>query len=691
MSFHKKALYTDMTQNYLTPVEPMPHSRVKVRFRTGRGNVDRVTICYNGQKVIMRKDSFDDMFDYYAYHIRLTDEPIYYHFEVEAEDESCYYNRLGISKSEEARYDFILVPGFATPDWAKGAVVYQIYVDRFYNGDSSNDVVNDEYFYQGRPVKHAGHWNDPVSRTDEGTFYGGDIQGIIDKMDYLEGLGVEVLYLNPIFVSPSSHKYDIQDYRHIDPHFGKIVNREECGLNDGYEQYRGITTNRENLEASDRLFAKLVEEAHKRGMKVILDGVFYCCGSWHRFMDKEGIYANGDTCSIKGAYQDSNSPYREYFQYKNPQDANSYENWWGYEAYAKFNYENSRKLYEYILSVAVKWVSKPFCADGWRVDVAASVGNNREWNHYFWQDFRKAVKAANPEALIIAEHYGPAKSWLMGGEWDSVMNCEAFMEPVSWFLTGMERHANQYRREWLGHSDIFWTSVETGNMGFTNQCAVTAMNELSNHDNARFLTRTNHTVGRIENTPGQKAELGVSKAVLREAVIMQMTWPGSPVIYYGDEAGVCGFTDPDSRRTYPWGHEDKELIGFYRAMIRIHKQNPELKTGSMMVLYAQPYVTAYARFTQKEQTIVIINCGDSIKDISMAVWQVGIPAETTMKRIMVTTKDGYNAEPAELPVHKGKLEVSLLPQSGIVLKHHNKKLAKQRNFLKVPIDFGSRF
>ena len=691
MSFHKKALYTDMTQNYLTPVEPMSHTRVKVRFRTGRGNVDRVTICYNGQKAIMRKDSFDDIFDYYAYHIRLTDEPIYYHFEVEAEDESCYYNRLGISKSEEARYDFILVPGFATPDWAKGAVVYQIYVDRFYNGDSSNDVVNDEYYYQGRPVKHAGHWNDPVSRTDEGTFYGGDLQGIIDKMDYLEGLGVEVLYLNPIFVSPSSHKYDIQDYSHIDPHFGKIVNREECGLKDGYEQYRGITTDRENLEASDRLFVRLVEEAHKRGMKVILDGVFYCCGSWHRFMDKEGIYANGDTCSIKGAYQDSNSPYREYFQYKNPQDANSYENWWGYEAYAKFNYENSRKLYEYILSVAVKWVSKPFCADGWRVDVAASVGNNREWNHHFWQDFRKAVKTANPEALIIAEHYGPAKSWLMGGEWDSVMNCEAFMEPVSWFLTGMERHANQYRREWLGNSDIFWTSVETGNMGFTNQCAVTAMNELSNHDNARFLTRTNHTVGRIENMPAQKAELGVSKAVLREAVIMQMTWPGSPVIYYGDEAGVCGFTDPDSRRTYPWGHEDKELIGFYRAMIRIHKQNPELKTGSILVLYAQPYVTAYARFTQKEQIIVIVNCGESIKDISMPIWQAGIPVETTMERIMVTTRDGYNTESAELPVHRGKLKVSLLPQSGIVLKHRNKKLAKQRNFLKVPIDFHSRF
>ena len=691
MSFHKKALYTDMTQNYLTPVEPTPHTRVKVRFRTGRNNVERVTICYNGQKAIMRRESFDDMFDYYMYHIRLTEETLYYHFEVEAGEESCYYNRLGISKSEEARYDFVLVPGFSTPDWAKGAVVYQIYVDRFYNGDTSNDVVDGEYYYQGGPVEHAGSWDEPVGRNDDRKFYGGDLQGVIDKMDYLEGLGVDVLYLNPIFVSPSCHKYDVQDYRHIDPHFGKIVQRGESGLKDGYEQYRKITTDKANLEASDRLFAKLVEEAHKRGMKVILDGVFYGCGAWHRFMDKEGIYANSDIPCEKGAYQDSNSPYRDYFMFSDPKDPNSYANWWGYHAYARFNYEGSRKLCEYILSVAAKWVSKPYCADGWRLNVASSVGENREWNHRFWREFRSVVKAANPNALIIAEHYGPAKSWLMGGEWDSVMNYDAFMEPVSWFLTGMEKHSNQYRKEWLGNPTIFWTSVKTAEMNFTNCSEMTAMNELSNHDNSRFLTRTSHMAGRIENMPTQMAEQGVNKAVMREAVIMQMTWPGSPVIYYGDEAGVCGFTDPDCRRTYPWGHEDKEMLAFYRTMIQIRKQNPELKNGSMLTLYAQTYVTAYARFTQKEQTIVIINCGETIRDITMSVWQTGIPAETTVERIMVTTRDGYNMEIVELPVHNGKVEVSLLPQSGIILKHRNKNLEKQRKFLKVPIDFDGRF
>lgn len=691
MSFHTKALYTDMTQNYLTPVEPMPHTRVKVRFRTGRNNVDRVTICYNGQKAIMRREGFNDMFDYYMYHIRLTEETLYYHFEVEAGEESCCYNRLGISKSEEARYDFVLVPGFSTPDWAKGAVVYQIYVDRFCNGDTSNDVVDSEYYYQGGPVEHAGSWDEPVGKNDDRKFYGGDLQGIIDKMDYLEELGVDVLYLNPVFVSPSCHKYDIQDYRHIDPHFGKIVQRGEAGLKDGYEQYRKVTTDKANLEASDRLFAKLVEEAHKRGMKVILEGVFYGCGAWHRFMDKEGIYANSDIPCEKGAYQDSNSSYRDYFIFSNPQDPNSYANWWGYNAYARFNYQGSHRLYEYILSVAAKWVSKPYCADGWRLNAASGVGENREWNHRFWREFRNVVKAANPNALIIAEHYGPAKSWLMGGEWDSVMNYDAFMEPVSWFLTGMEKHSTQYRKEWLGNPTIFWTSVKTAEMNFTNCSEMTAMNELSNHDISRFLTRTSHTVGRIEDMPAQMAEQGVNKAVMREAVIMQMTWPGSPVIYYGDEAGVCGFTDPDCRRTYPWGHEDKEMLAFYKAVIQIRKQNPELKIGSMLTLYAQTYVTAYARFTQKEQTIIIINCGDTIRDIAMSVWQTGIPAETTVERIMVTTRDGYNGEIVELPVHKGKVEVSLLPQSGIILKHRNKNLEKQRKFLKVPIDFGSRF
>lgn len=679
MSFHTKALYTDMTSNYLTPSEPLPHTKVKVRFRTGHNNTDRVTICYNGQKAIMAKETYDDLFDYYVYHIRMTEETIYYHFEIESGEESCYYNKHGVSKSEEASYDFILVPGFTTPDWAKGAVVYQIYVDRFCNGDSSNDVKDGEYCYLGRPVRHAEDWGNPIEDNDDGRFFGGDLQGVIDKMDYLESLGVDVLYFNPLFVAPSSHKYDVQDYGHIDPHFGKIVRTGEAGPKDGYERYRKITTDKENLEASDKLFARLVEEAHARGMRVILDGVFYCCGSWHRFMNKEGIYA-GDSEYEKGAYQDKDSPYREYFRFRCPDDPDSYANWWGYSSYARFNYENSHKLYEYMLSVAAKWVSKPYCADGWRLDVASNVGSDREWNHHFWQDFRKTVKEANPDALIIAEHYGPARSWLLGGEWDSVMNYDAFMEPISWFLTGMEKHSDQYHEEWIGNSNIFWTSVETAELNFTNSTSMVAMNELSNHDNSRFLTRTNHVIGRLGNTETSMADIDVNKAVMREAVVMQMTWPGSPVIYYGDEAGLCGFTDPDSRRCYPWGHEDLEMLSFYKAMVHIRKQNPELREGSLLKLYVQPYVTAYARFTDTERCVVIVNCSDMIKDISMTVWEAGVSPESVMDRIMLTTQEGYNTEVVEIPVIKGRIEVSLLAQSAIVLKHRSKELAKQRKY-----------
>lgn len=672
MVFHKSALFTDMTENYLEPCEPKPHEKVKIRFRTGRNNVDKVMICYNGQKVMMKKEAWDDLFDYYSYHVRMTEETLYYHFEIQSGRRSCYFNRLGVSTEENPILDFLLIPGFSTPEWAKGAVMYQIYVDRFCNGDTSNDVQSGEYYYLGNPVEHVENWDEKPKPIDIGRFYGGDLQGVLDKLDYLENLGIDVIYLNPIFVSPSNHKYDTQDYDHVDPHFGRIVHDSE------ENRYSKRTTDKENLEASDRMLVKLIEEAHRRGMKVILDGVFNHCGSFHRFLDKEGYYANSDMLYEKGAYQDKESPYRDYFKYAKEDDKDSYEKWWGYDTLPKLNYEGSSKLYEYILSVGAKWVSKPYCADGWRLDVAADLGHSREFNHKFWQDFRATVKKANPQALILAEHYGPSKEWLMGKEWDSVMNYDAFMEPITWFLTGMEKHSDQFHEEWFGNANIFWTSMQTAGLNFSHSSGMVAMNELSNHDHSRFLTRTNHTVGRLGQKDSRDAELGVSKAILRIAVVMQMTWPGAPTIYYGDEAGVCGFTDPDNRRTYPWGHEDQELITFHKEMIRIHKQNPEVIRGSLMKLYAQPFVTAYARFTAEEQTIVIVNCSDGIRDITVNVWRAGVPSNTRMNRIMVTTNEGFNTDIVQIPVVKGKLEVSLLPQSAIVLKHRNKGLMKRR-------------
>ena len=215
-------------------------------------------------------------------------------------------------------------------------------------------------------------------------------------------------------------------------------------------------------------------------------------------------------------------------------------------------------------------------------------------NHQFWKDFKIAVKNANPDALILAEHYGDPSSWLQGDEWDSIMNYDAFMEPITWFLTGMQKHSDDYREDLHGNAGVFWDTMRHNMANFTMPSLFSAMNELSNHDHSRFLTRTNKKVGRTDTLGPDAANHNIKKEVFREAVVMQMTWPGSPTIYYGDEAGLCGFTDPDNRRTYPWGEEDLELINLHKEMIRIHKNNFELRRGSLKELYGDEAVITKA-------------------------------------------------------------------------------------------------
>lgn len=485
-----------------------------------------------------------------------------------------------------------MTPGFSTPDWAKGAIFYQIYVDRFANGDPSNDVLDREYIYIGEPVTRVRDWNKYPAQMGVREFYGGDLQGVLDHLDYLQDLGVDVLYLNPIFVSPSNHKYDIQDYDYVDPHFTKIVVDEGEVLPEGAfnniqaAKYISRVTDKRNLEASNAFFAKFVEEVHKRGMKVILDGVFNHCGSFNKWMDAERLYENQYGYE-KGAYVDKNSPYHNYFKFYNEDEwpyNEEYDGWWGHRTLPKLNYEGSRQLYDYILNIGRKWVSPPYNADGWRLDVAADLGYSEEMNHQFWRDFRKAVKEANPNAIILAEHYADPGDWLEGDQWDTVMNYNAFMEPVTWFFTGMEKHSDEKRSDLLGNTQAFLDSMIYHMSRFQYPSVLVAMNELSNHDHSRFLTRTNQTVGRTESLGPEAADHNVNKAVMRAAVMLQMTWPGAPTLYYGDEAGVTGWTDPDNRRTYPWGREDQALIEYHRQMIRIHKEHQALITGSLKYL-----------------------------------------------------------------------------------------------------------
>lgn len=670
---NREALFCSASEDYRIPPEPDEDQDVLLRFRTGRDNAEHVYYVEDGAEVEIGKADSDELFDYYEYEITVGSDCVLYHFKVVNGQDSCIYNRLGVTDDDRSCFDFAIIPGFHTPDWAKGAVMYQIFVDRFCNGDESNDVQTCEYVYIGRPVNRVEDWGKNPTTMDVGCFYGGDLKGVWEKLDYIQGLGVEVIYLNPIFVSPSNHKYDIQDYEHIDPHFGVIV-EDKDGLvaadavdNGDAEKYVIRTASPRNLEASDRFFAEFVEEIHRRGMKVILDGVFNHCGSFNKWLDGEEIYARQGGYE-PGAFLAKDSPYRSFFQFYDEKDSawprnKSYDGWWGHDTLPKLNYESSPKLVEYILDIARRWVSPPFNVDGWRLDVAADLGHTADYNHEFWRKFRAAVKEVNPDALILAEHYGDPGPWLEGDQWDSVMNYDAFMEPLTWFLTGMEKHSDSFSGELLGNGENFFNAMSYHMSRMQPSSILTAMNELSNHDHSRFLTRTNGVVGRIGTVGAEAANRGVKVCVLREAVMVQMTWPGAPTVYYGDEAGVCGWTDPDSRRTYPWGHEDLELIEYHRYMIRIHKALPVLRRGAVKELLAGRNVIAYGRMLGKYQAVVAVNNNAQERELELPVWQLGITGEVPLARLMLSTEEGYNVGALRYLVRDGMLKLKMPPYS----------------------------
>lgn len=675
---NKNALFCDGTSDYVIPAEPGIHEKVRLRFRTARDDAQEVCLISGGEALQMQKISSGEVFDYYETEVQLTDTMFVYYFRIKSESEELCYHRCGVSEHPVEYYNFRIMPGFSTPAWAKGAVMYQIFVDRFCNGDPSNDVEDGEYVYIGEPVCKVKDWNEFPEAMDIRRFHGGDLQGVLDKLDYLEELGVEVIYFNPLFVSPSNHKYDIQDYDYIDPHYGVIIEDGGEVLPEGEKdntratKYQKRTGDIRNLEASNRLFAKLVEEMHTRGMRVILDGVFNHCGSFNKWMDRERIYEPQPEYE-KGAYVSAQSPYRDFFHFFDEREEawpynKNYDGWWGHDTLPKLNYEDSPTLEEYILNIGKKWVSPPYNADGWRLDVAADLGYSNEYNHIFWENFRKAVKSANPQALILAEHYGDPGEWLQGDEWDSVMNYDAFMEPLTWFLTGVEKHSDERRTDLWGNADNFVNTMNHFMASMLTPSLQVAMNELSNHDHSRFLTRTNHIVGRVAQLGSKAAEEGINLAVMREAVAVQMTWVGAPTVYYGDEAGVCGFTDPDSRRTYPWGQENRELVEFHKEMIRIHKREKPLRTGSLKMLSWSSNVLAYARFQEGEQIIVVLNNSKELKEVTIPVWQAEVPMKGKMERLMYSWEKSYTTERDIYLVEDGETVVNMGKHSVLIMK-----------------------
>ena len=674
-TINTRALFSDATNDYRCPAEPMPGDTVKIRLRTGRYNVDKAYIYVNNVEYPMTKIKAVGVFDYYEAEIKVNNDKLYYYFKVETGKVVCYYNQIGAIKELNTYYNFQIMPGFKTPDWAKGAVMYQIFADRFCDGDKSNNVLDDEYSYIGEHVCQVKDWDKYPANMGVREFYGGDLQGVLDKLDYLSELGVEVIYFNPLFVSPSNHKYDIQDYDYIDPHFGVIVKDDGELLKEGDQnntnatRYINRVTSKENLKASNEFFAKAVEQIHSRGMKVIIDGVFNHCGSFNKWMDREHIYSSSDDDYACGAYEKYESPYHSFFKFYGNQwpDNGSYDGWWGHDTLPKLNYEDSDTLEKYIIDIGKKWVSPPYNVDGWRLDVAADLGYSKEYNHTFWKKFRQAVKEANPEAIILAENYGDSYDWLQGDEWDTIMNYDAFMEPVTWFLTGMEKHSDEMRPDSLGNPDYFFGAMHHNMARMGGQSYSISMNELSNHDHSRFLTRTNRKTGRLHTSGTFEADTGINLGIMKEAITFQMTWPGAPTIYYGDEIGMTGWTDPDNRRPFRWNDMNEDILSYHKCLINIRHSREIFKSGSLDYLYMGYGLICYGRWNKNDYGTVILNNQYKATDISVPVWRLGAKNGDTMISLVISNMTTFVQNNTVYIVKNGCIKVSLPPFSSCVI------------------------
>ncbi len=649
-----RSFFSDQTKLFMEPEQCMPGDRMRIRFRAMENSITSLVLLIDDKKIKMSREFNHNEYDYYSTHIIAGKNRMHYCFEIHCGTDVYYYGRKGMVHERLSVTEFEIIPGFIIPEWLKGAVMYQIFPDRFYNGDPANNTKDGEYEYLGKETVCVKDWNELPKTFDVVNFYGGDLMGIEKKLDYLSWLGIEVIYLNPVFLSPSNHKYDVMDYDHIDPHLARLKPEENASA----QIY---------LEDANDYFKTFMEKCHAKGIRVILDGVFNHCSHYHKWMDA----AKRSTCDEpfeRGAFENPDSRYHDYFIFQNG-ECSKYECWRGNENLPKLNYEGSKELVDDIMRISGKWVSEPYNIDGWRLDVAADLGHSREFNHDFWQKFRNAVKAANPDAVIIAEHYEDAKPWLDGKQWDTIMNYKAFMEPVSLFFTGMEKHSDWFDGSKLGNAHYFADIMINNAARMPFASLYTAMNQLDNHDHSRFLTRTNHRVGRLENLGSAAAEENTKPHILRLAVMLQMTWPGAPCIYYGDEVGVCGFTDPDNRRTYPWGGGDSDLLNFHREMIRLRKYHPMLKDSSCRIVVCENGILAYARFTRDEQIIAVFSMAHELRGVSVPIWLAGIERsshKTTLRTIMKSDRQGYSVFREKVVAKHGILRLELEPESAVI-------------------------
>ena len=468
-----------------------------------------------------------------------------------------YYNEYDINK-----YQITVSKKVNTPKWFEEGVLYHIFVDRFNKTGKIHNPKKNSFMYanwEDTPM-YIKNSEGEIARWD---FHGGNLKGIISKLNYLKSLGISIIYLSPIFEAQSNHKYDTGNYKAIDPMFG-----------------------------DEEIFKELIEEAKEKGMSIILDGVFSHTGDDSIYFNKYGNYDS------LGAYQSKESKYSSWYNFKNY--PNEYDCWWGVKSMPNVN-ENEESYMDYIIrdkdSVINKWMN--YGVKGWRLDVVDELPNK------FLDELRKETLKANNESILIGEvwedasnkiSYNERRKYLLGNQLNGVTGY-VFKNIILDFLTYKINSSDAYNK--------FMTIKEN----YPKYAFKSNLNLLGTHDTPRILT-----------------ELNEDKELLNLAVAIQMTFEGVPYVYYGDEAGMTGGKDPDNRKTYPWKNEDKELIAFYKKMIKDRNNNEVLSRGDTTFLNLENEdVFAYIRHmenSQENEVLVIVNRSNNENTVSINLKEV---------------------------------------------------------------------
>ena len=590
-----ESVYSDGTEEFVSNPKPKLFETVKVRIRMYEdAPVQHVLLRSNpnGEEhcAEMQVIKTEHGLKYYEAELKVTEKRMPYQFYLVCEDVVYFYTQKEITTYvPDLTYDFVLLTDYEQPEWVKDAVFYQIFPERFCNGDESNDVQNGEYSRDGHPTIKMKNWDDPALTYQEGfclDFYGGDLQGVKEKIPYLKELGVTAVYLNPIFAAPSVHKYDCLDYFHVDPHFG-----------------------------GDEALAELSAALHENGMKLILDISINHTGIDHKWFNKDGIWFD----KSQGAYNNPDSPERAYYFFG---ENNSYLGWLGVETLPTLNY-TSEALREVIYraedSVIKKWLKPPYSIDGWRFDVANIMGRKDELqlSHELWPEIRKSIKEVNPQAYILAEEWGDCGAYLQGSEWDSPMNYYGCGRVI---------------RQFLGEPDLFMSRNPILRNVPYKMTAADVKNRVMEHlakmpyalQENQFNLFDSHDVSRLHNNPKVHPE------EYRGAVIFQFMLPGAASIYYGDEAGVDGvlYSNEGCRYPMPWNKDFKnsEMYKLNQTMAHMKHQHKALRSGGMKFLYAEGNVVAIARFCGDEVFVGILSTEDKDVTIQLPLGAVGARA-----------------------------------------------------------------